>query len=400
MIFGVKYSRTFLFLFLFILTVTSSWAKPDTSGVVVHLKVQGKKVCFYPHLPTPSIGMPAGRKFMKRFGEKGWRKSWVWRTVEAVTQKDFRKHLLKLLRIGKKESVQLHLVADDGKDLLYGDEKIFVPQKGSYRARKKMTLAEVAKKCGVTAKELRDENFERYRVWPYASELRIVAGEWGLRKSCRSLGDVQSMVLHETAHFVDGSKGILYFPGMRHTLRSLLTPALSLHEGWASYWTAIYSKKMALARRRAFSKLYIFPPRGKAQIVEGKTQRSECKTQRSECKTQRSEGKTKRLEGKDLKLAHYLCNSVTVANLLWDLSRLPAGEEGMIEALKKAWEQKAPTIGQVLAQYLEKHPSQRSVVIELLQNRSRNCGSKAEYEKVVAGKFFPLSRRNEFIKPK
>lgn len=205
------------------------------------------------------------------------------------------------------------------------------------------------------------------QIWPYCTAKKVVISEWGLTQSCRNKEDVKAMLIHETAHFVCPSVGLDYYPGVRHSLGSLLSPALSLHEGWANYWTALYSKKLQMGRRSAFTSLYKL----------------------------RSNGKREKLSGSRLKLRHYLCNSVTVGNLIWDLTCLPNGYKGMEKALKLAWQQKAPTAVDLLAEYVYLYPKEQRTVRELLRNRTRNCGSQEQYDKVLSGTFFLFGERNK-----
>ena len=204
------------------------------------------------------------------------------------------------------------------------------------------------------------------KIWPYSAERKVVASEWGLTQSCRCIDDIKAMLLHEAAHYVCPSSGLDYYPDLRHSLRSVLSPALAFHEGWANYWTTRYSKKLQSARRTAFTSLY---------LVKGK-------------------GMRRKICGTELKVHHYLCNSVTVSNLIWDLTCLEPGYEGMEEALKTAWQHKAPTVVDLLAEYVTLFPSERLTVTEFLENRTRRSAQEEEYERILNGTFFSFRERN------
>ena len=208
---------------------------------------------------------------------------------------------------------------------------------------------------------------DKEKIWPCSEENRVIMSEWGLAQSCRNKEEIKAMLIHEAAHITCPSIGLVYYPKLRHTSTSLLTPALSFHEGWANYWTALYSKKMLVWRNAAFTSFHKL----------------------------HSNGKREKISGSRLKLRHYLCNSVTVGNLLWDLACLPKGYEGMIKALRLAWKQKAPTVVDLLSEYVYLYPEERSTVLELLRNRTRNCGSKEQYANVLNGTLFLFCERNK-----
>ncbi len=311
-----------------------------------------------------------------------YKQSSTWRSINLLNDPKIANEVQRSANLSTGRDYTIRLVPGDGLPELRPGTQLVVPSMDPRVPQRKIqvqpgeSLPQIAQRENVPLRSLQQVNGAA--IWPHVSSTvrdrgngsvtgspTMVLGEQGVNM----VGNVDQaqMILHEAGHL--GQNFSPTAQGGTHSLTSVTNPGFSFAEGAAN------------ARSVRMPEVYRTP--GAQTMGDMLANRFGAPFQTS---TPTGE---KIVAPWDQNLGTYLSNEMVSGGVVYDLSKLPPGWDG-VDAATRATNETVPTqgtahLGTFLGQYLNRYPEQRSGVEGSLRDRTFNSGSDADYNRVLTG---------------